>query len=433
MGLIELCLLSLVSPQQPAAQTPPAIEQAAPLAQDPQDPRAQLEQLEKAGEYASAPELAKLAVGDDAAIAARAAWLLAHSRNASHLAELPTIIESSPHAEARLQALQGIRLHGDASGTPIAIGALEDLDRRVRTLAVQVLGKLRRPTAVDPLLQLVRTESTNASEDVATDVQAALLTLADLGASQHLLRMAADLADGNAVGCGEAITYAFQMLSPKLDADQETTVLVAVLDHQEPLLRRYAITRLTELGDPKSATALQGRLAKENEELRPLLEVAIAQLQDDGTAQPEDELERATNNAKILGTRAMDWWNAQPVTNQAMFGAIPVVLIAIVWMMRRAARRRAHEADAQAAAALVAPSDEYLEDQEAYDEYEDGDYEEGQYEEAEDEEAAYEDDGYQEEADAYDDGDETYDASGWEDDGEAVSTDGNALEDERFQ
>lgn len=426
MGLIELCLLSLVSPQQPAAQTPLAIEQAV-TPQDPQDPRKQLIQLEKAGEYADATELSKLSFGEDSTIAARAAWLLANSKNATHLAALPAIIESSPHAEARLQALQGIRLHGDASATPIALGALEDMDRRVRTLAVQVLAKLRRPTSIDPLLQLVRTESEGATDAPATDVQAALLTLTDLGATKHLLRMAADVADGGATGCGEALTYAFQTLSPKLDSDKETTVLVAVLDHKEPLLRRYAITRLTELGDPKSATALQGRLGQENEELRPLLEVAIAQLQSEGVAPPKDEFERATSNAKILGTRTLEWWQAQPVTNKAMLGAIPVALILALWMMRRAARRRAHEADAQAATALVAPSDEYLEEQEAYDEYEDGDYEyaEGEDEEYEDQgDEAYEDEAYE--------GDE-YDTEGWQDDSEVVATDGSPLEDERFQ
>ncbi|MFN3244220.1 MAG: HEAT repeat domain-containing protein [Planctomycetota bacterium] len=432
MGLIELCLLSLVSPQQPAAQAPPAVEQVAP-AQDPQGPREQLAQLEKAGEYADAAALGKLALGDDEAIAARAAWLLAHSKNAAHLAALPAIIESSPFAEARLQALQGILLHGDASATSIAIGALEDLDRRVRTLAVKVLGKLRRPASIDPLLQLVRTESTNATAGTATDVKLALLTLADLGASQHLLRIAAGVGDGNPEGCGDALTYTFQTLSPKLDADKETTVLVAVLDHKETLLRRYAITRLTELGDPKSATALQGRLAKEDEELRPLLEVAIAQLQGEGTAPPEDELERATHNAKVLGTRAADWWNGQPVTSKAMFGAIPVALIVMLWLLRRAARRRAHEADAQAAAALVAPSDEYLEDQDSYD---DGGYEDGAYDDEayEDEQGAYEDD--QEVDEQYDDEayeGEEYDTEGWEDDQQAVSADGAALEDERFQ
>ena len=399
-----------MSPQQPAAQTAPATEQAAPSAQaipDPQDPRKQLAQLEKAGEYADATELARLANHDNQAIAARATWLLAHSKNPAHLNELPAIIESNPHAEARLQALQGIRLHGDASALPIAVGALEDLDRRVRTLAVQVLGKLRRPASVAPLLQLVRTESINADGSPATDIQAALLTLSDFGAAEHLLRMAADVADGNAVGCGEALTYAFQNLSPKLGATKETTALIAVLDHKEPLLRRYAITRLTELGDAKTATALQGRLGQESPELRPLLEVAIAQLQNEGTAPPTDEFQRATENAKVLGSRIMKWWNGLDTTYQAMFGAIPVVLIILMMIRRRAARRRAHEADAQAAAALVAPSDEYLEDQQDY---------------AEDDEYEYDEDGEYEDEEAYDD--DTQEASEWDDDVHAVGTGG---------
>ncbi|MCK5940771.1 MAG: hypothetical protein KAI24_02280, partial [Planctomycetes bacterium] len=305
---------------------------------------------------------------------------------------------------------------------------------------VQVLGKLRRPASIDALLQMLREQSADTATGAATDVQAALLTLADLGASEHLLRMAAAIGDGDAGGCGEALTYAFQTLSPKLDGDRENTVLVAVLDHREPLLRRYAITRLAELARPTAIAALEGRLGKEDAELRPLVEVALAQLRNEGSVQPTDELERATNNAKVLGARALTWWNGLGTAEQAMFGSIPVALILALWLLRRASRRRAHEHDALAAAALVAPSDEYLEEHE-YDEYDEhaeyddeGEYDDGEYEgEYEDEDGEYEDEEY---ADGeYDEelDEEQYDTSGWEDDEATVATDGSALEDERFQ
>ncbi len=407
MGLIELCLLSLVAPQAPGAAVDPApAASQAPQGQgaassnspsqgvpepggsEPGGPElgepARLAQLEQAADYADTAELSGLALSQDVEVAARAAWILAGSKNAAHLGALPAIVAASPHAEVRLQALRGLRRKGDASCAPTAIAALTDDDRRVRTLAAQVLGKLRRPAAVDPLLQLVRAQSQRAADGPATDVQAAIVTLTDLGAAGHLLRMAADVADGKLTDCGEALAYAFQTLSPKLDPDQEATALIAVLDHKEPLVRRYAITRLSIMGNSAAIPALEGRLGKEGNALRPLLEVALGQLRGGQLAQDAEAAPKtgAAATALALGQRAGELWGALPRVVQAVLCALPVALLGMIWALRRAANQRRLAEDAAAAAALATPSDGFDDD-----EYADGD---GDYEDDFDDELEHE-------------------------------------------
>src|SRR5690606_9951117 len=88
----------------------------------------------------------------------------------------------------------------------------------------------------------------------------------------------------------EALTWLFQELSPALGESQEPTVLMAVLDHPCEMLRRYVIQRLGELAEPRSAAALEARLAQENDALRPLLEIALAAARGagpDGGAAPD--------------------------------------------------------------------------------------------------------------------------------------------------
>ena len=151
MGLIELCLLSLVTPQEPAAPTAPAVAVQAPAEAAAQGPRALLVQLEAAGDYADADALAALTSCEDAEVAARAAWLLAMSRNQTHVAVLPDVWEASSHAEVRLHAMNGLLQRGDSPSTATAIEGLEDEDPRVRTVAAQLLG-LAGIVLVDHLL-----------------------------------------------------------------------------------------------------------------------------------------------------------------------------------------------------------------------------------------------------------------------------------------
>jgi HEAT repeat protein len=476
MGLINLCLLSLISaqepntngnataahtavpdapaatapattaqgqdpgdgvnrsPNKPPAQSPGKQATGDPNRDDPntdQDPREALKAQEDAGANADANALAKLSMGAHADVAARAAWLLGNSSNPDHHAQLPAIATNSPHAEARLQALQSIRISADVTSTELAIEALDDSDRRVRAVAVQLLGKLRRPASIEPLLELLGTSGKLDSDEPAIDVQAALLTLTDLNASQYLLRMSSAINDGNAVGAGSYLTYAFQTLSPKLDSKDETTVLVAVLDHRETMLRRYAITRLTELDSKSALTALEGRLASEGNELRPLIEVAIAQIRHDGKAPPKDNAERLTSNAKALWARTVKKWHGLAPTQQVLVGATPVVLLLLLWMVRRASRRRTRDEDALNAAALVQPSDDYLDDE--YDEdYEDGDFEDDE-EDYDDEDSEFNEAAFDDDNEGEGDDQPEYDTAGWEDDSEETVPADATPEDELFR
>ena len=215
MGLIECCLMSLFAQQGPGEVPPPAEAPAVSVASE-VAAGARLAQLEEAGQYADATTLTELALCPEEDVAARAAWILATSNNEAHWAALPAVVEQSAHAAARLQAMQGIAEHGDISATGTAIRALDDDDLRVRTVAVQLLGHLRRPAAVEPLLHLIRSWDGSRRDEAPTDVQAALVTLADLGAAQHLLRVADDVTHAQVPDCGAALAYTFQELSPRL-------------------------------------------------------------------------------------------------------------------------------------------------------------------------------------------------------------------------
>lgn len=389
MRLLELCLLSLLSPQEsaPTAATPraprvaipappaaPAPAPAAPESQQdpaPQDPAsplpsgsadaAALAAQERAGAKADLAELARLGTSDDADVAARAAWLLGRDQRPGRVELLQQLVGASPHADARVFAMQALVRLGDVASTPTGIAALEDPDRRVRTLAAQLLGRLRRPAAREPLLALLDHSRTDDEPGPATDVQAALLALHDLEATDLLLRAATAVHDSRVEGAGTVLAYCCQGLSPKLGRRDELTFLLAILDHREPLVRRYAIGRLAELGERSTAGALEGRLAKEGNELRPLVEVAIAQIRKDKAAQPDDELQRALQNAQALLATAKRTWNGWTPAQQGMAAGVPVVLMLLLLVVRRGRRRAAAAAHAAATLAMVQPSEQFAE------------------------------------------------------------------------
>ena len=379
MGLLELCLLPLLTAQEPAPAPAPSRSDAtvtAPsspaatgttdevAAQDPAPPdgdeRERLLAAERAGPDADPDELRALTDADDVAVAARAAWLLGRCTADGAEERVRAVATGSPHAPARLQAMHALQQKAQVASLPTAVSALEDEDRSVRTLAAQLLGRLRRPAGVEPLVALVE-RGERATDGADTDLQAALIALHDLGATGQLVRVATALDDAPATGVGEALTFCFQELSPKLATEAQSTLLVGVLAHREPLLRRYAIGRLAELRLPSTAQALEGRLAKETDELRPLVEVALAQVRGDDRRPPTDELERATQNAEALWARAKAKWDTMPTRDRAVAAAIPVSLLLVVVILAQLRRRRRRAEATAAALALVAPSEEHLE------------------------------------------------------------------------
>ncbi|MBX3462139.1 MAG: HEAT repeat domain-containing protein [Planctomycetes bacterium] len=362
MALVELCLLSLLSPQEPApttAPTPPAMATATPA--DGDDERTRLLAAERAGAAAGVEELAALTQASEPAVAARATWLLGRLEGPAAGERLREAATTSPHAEARRQALHALLQKPQVTAFATGVTALGDDDLEVRTLAAQLLGKLRRPAAVTPLMALVE-HGPRTTDRAATDLQAALCALHDLGAKEHLLRLATALHDRPAKDVGQALAWCFQQLSPQLDATAQTTLLVAVLDHRESLLRRYAIGRLGELAVPTTASALERRLANETAELRPLVEVALAQVRGLDTPPPTDELERALANARGLAAAARARWERMPPQDRLVAGAVAGAVLLLLVVIARQLRRRAHAAAAAATAALVAPSEEHLEE-----------------------------------------------------------------------
>lgn len=383
MVLLELCLLSLLSPQAPtAAPTPPVAAPAtAPTdpatAATPQEPvnrapepgpaasddLAALHRAEAAGKSADLEELVRLATGSEAAIAARAAWLLGRSEADGAAAALERAF-ASPHAGARVQVLATLLKSGDATTFPVAKKALDDDDRNVRALAAQLLGRLRRPQSAAPLLALLGGPHNDGREPgAAIDLQAAILALHDVGALDQLLPAASAVHNGKATGLGEALAYYFQDYSPQLPPKDETTLLLAVLDHKEPLLRRYAIGRLAELGDSSTATALERRLGSEGDELRPMIEATLTQLRAANAPPAQGGIDAARAKLDGLLAKGKQLWNGLDDNQRIAVGASPLAVMLLLFVVGKLRRRRATSASAAATAALVAPSDEFLAEQ----------------------------------------------------------------------
>ncbi len=351
MPLLATCLVLLFVPQEPAPT--------------PQDLPAVLAAQETAGAQANPATLAQLAIDGDAPIALRAAWLLAHHGGKADLEPLHQVVGKSPHAEARQQAMQAVAQKRDAASLGCATDALRDADRSVRTLAAQMLGRLGRPAAVEPLLALIDEQCKAPAKPEPTDVQAALLSLADLGAAAQLLRAMTLLHDSKVEHTGEALTFACQTLVPKMAPAEQVTFLLSALGHREALVRRFAIGQLAERKDRSTVAALEARLATETRELRPLVETALAQVRGD-RPQPTDELSRASHNAHALWQRALTTWNAMTPVEQALTAGAPVVtLLLLVVLVRGWRRRRAARAAAAATIALVSPSDDFAQRAEA--------------------------------------------------------------------
>lgn len=378
MALLELCLLSLLSPQEPtpsATATSPAANPPSTISvaangdtQDHDgDERAQLLAAERAGAKADPAILAQLTSSPTEKVAARAAFLLGRLKDEKAITALGEVVTGSPHASARLQAIAALLRHAHVGSVAPAIRALEDGNREVRTIAAQLLGKLRRPAATDPLLALLEREPgaatpKPAAPTKATDVQATLLALNDLGAQDHLLRAANAIQRHATAGVGEALAFYFQTQSPKLDRANEVTLLVAVLDHREALLRRYALGRLATLAEPTTASALEGRLATESPELRPLVEVALAAARPNTTPPAQEGVQRIVETAKSLAKKAKQSWDDLPEDWRIIAAATPVALLLLMFVVGRIRRRGAAKAQAAATMALVAPSEEHLQE-----------------------------------------------------------------------
>lgn len=364
-------LLLPLAPQDPPAS--PSGPGSAPAAEAPNqggapavcaDPLevATLQRLEqgKALDFAACDALTRSA---NAAVAARATWLLgravppttaAHSR----LCELAT---AAVAPEVRVQAMAALLRAGQRDSLDAALAGLDDPDPRVRTCAAQLLGRIAEPRGAAGLLAFLAKPAPVADAasrgTPATDAVAALLALHDLGLPEHLLPAAAAVAGSGHQHLGHALAYLFQDLTPKLAPAEEAKTLAATLAHPEPLLRKFALTRLAALADPHTAPALERCLATEGPALRPLAEAALAAAQ---RRQPGGQTSAMSDAFLQLRSR----WQQLPERSQwatlgllGLFGVAGIA--AFVTLLGRRARRAAIDQDALAA--LTQPSTEHLE------------------------------------------------------------------------
>jgi HEAT repeat protein len=365
MGLLELCLLPLLSPQDPAATVPPPVAQQPAAATstpavdglpcaDPADVAA-LQRLERS-ERLDFELLDRLLAHDNPAVQARAVWLLGQKPTGEALPRLLRLAQESSVVEARVQAMAALLRAAPATALPVAMAGLDDGEPRVRTLAAQLLGRLQAPEAERALLALLRRPSTAIGDK---DAIAALLALHDLKSSAQLLPAAEAVQDNGIAGLGQALAFYFQGISPTLPERSETTLLVSVLGHREPLLRRYALGRLTQLAPADAAAALEARLAQENAELRPLVEVALARCRP--PAAPLVAPTTAATADDLLQKLQQRWGKLDETQQLLVYGLGGGFLLGCIGLLLALVRRRRTAAATPSSIAdLVAPSSEHL-------------------------------------------------------------------------
>jgi hypothetical protein len=88
-------------------------------------------------------------------VAARAAWLLGEWRARTAIEALGVTATRYPEPSVRVQAMAALARIVDPAVAPAATAAATDGDRRVRTLAVQALGRLGPELALKPVLGLL--------------------------------------------------------------------------------------------------------------------------------------------------------------------------------------------------------------------------------------------------------------------------------------
>jgi HEAT repeat protein len=369
MGLLELCLLPLLSPQDPAATIPIQTDQAptvvtaaaatAPAAAEPPhaDPVdvAALQRLERS-ERLDFELLDRLLGHQNPAVVLRAVWLLGQKPTGEALPRLLQLAQGSPSAESRVQAMAALLRLGPATALTVAIAGLDDESPCVRTLAAQLLGRLQAPAAERALLALLRRPASPS----ATDAIAALLALHDLKAQSQLLPAAEAIAASGTEGLGQALTFYFQGVSPTLPERAETPLLLSVLGHREPMLRRYALGRLIQLAPPDATAALEARLAQETAELRPLVEIALTRCRPPVAPIVAPETAAAANGMLVsLQQRWAQLNDGQLWLVYGLSGGFLLVGIGLLGVLAR--RRRIDAATPSSIEDMVAPSHEHPE------------------------------------------------------------------------
>ncbi|MEO0480117.1 MAG: HEAT repeat domain-containing protein [Planctomycetota bacterium] len=227
---------------------------------------ARLREVEAEG---NSPEaLASLLSTPSDLVNARAAWLLAQHPDRIAAPALAAALQSDskPLRQNAMIALCGLK-----KKAPIQTmrEALEHDDVTIRGLAAQFLG--RHGQAMDATLLFELIDRTDVP---GPDRTAAILALADRRAAQDVVR-AASAIESPSDEEERALAFALQSTSQDLGSEDELASLLDLLAHDATLVRRYAIERLGQLGDPRAVDSLERRLGTESDALRPKVEAAL--------------------------------------------------------------------------------------------------------------------------------------------------------------
>jgi HEAT repeat protein len=350
--------LQTAAPQNPTTPAAPTQEHAV-VTTGPADPAtdnalaaASLHRAEKAGPSEETTQVVvQLVQHADAAIAARAAWLLGEWKSVRGVDALAQALAQNGNPDLRLQCAAALDRIQNSAATEALTRGLQDADIAVRAFAVQSLARRKAEGTSQQLLALIERQGSTEPKSSHKDVTAALIALADLGDTSAMLPAAAAVHFASDES-GPALAFLFQELSPKLPPEIEATTLVAALDHCEPLLRRYAIQRLGELRDPTTARALEGRLATEDPALQPLIRVSLAQVRRDKVENGADLALRAKSNAIAIGRLVERQWDSME-TGTRLSTAATVCVVSFGLLMILVARRRAQRREAAIAAAAA--------------------------------------------------------------------------------
>ncbi|HEU5077952.1 MAG TPA: HEAT repeat domain-containing protein [Opitutaceae bacterium] len=121
--------------------------------------------------------------------------------NPQALAKLPGLLANDKDAEVRAQSAKLLGDHHVDGAYDLLVGHLEDKAPRVAFFSAQSLGKLKRASAVKPLIQLLRR---NADKDVYLR-HAAVYALSQIGATPELAAAAKD--SSSSVRLGVLLVY----------------------------------------------------------------------------------------------------------------------------------------------------------------------------------------------------------------------------------
>ena len=370
--MLELLMAPVLAlaPQDPVVSSSPAATAAQPAEQAREASRGSADPVavatlihhEKQGpSELGTEEISALLEHDSAGVVARAAWLLGQWKSKESERLLGDLATSHSMPMVRMQAMASLANFATSNSIASLTEAAKDDDRRIRTMAIQTLGRLGTTTAVDPVLSVLEQHGNTASEN-PTDLVVALVMLHDIGDPNHLLPAAESISITN-TKVGQALAFLFQGVTPRLDAAEEVSTLLAVLDHPEPRLRRYAIQRLGELRDGSSIAALEQRLAVEDTELQPLIQLSLAQVRGNSEAPPNDLIARAKDNVSAIATMVEQRWNKLNANAQLTVIALVGVVILSSIVLLVAWQRSRRRAKVAAATALVDPSEEFQDEE----------------------------------------------------------------------